>query len=327
MKVLVTGSLGFIGSHLVEKLINLGHEVIGVDDLSGGNWENKKGNRTYIADCRNKSEIDTIFAKHRPEVVYQLASNAAEGKSHFCPIDITSRNYSSFLNVLVAGINNGMKRIVITSSVAVYGSIKPPFKETDVPEPEDLYGLSKLEMEKTLKILSKVHNFEYNVARPHNVYGPGQSMRDPYRNVVMLWMNKLLHNEPYVIYGDGSMSRCYTYIGDLIEGLYKLGFENINKEIFNIGADESVSLKELSDAIQEVSGYSIPPVFLPTRPQETSLAVPDHTKSKEMLGYVTSTSLLEGIRNTWMWANKYGPQEQQYTTYEINSPKMPTNWK
>lgn len=326
MKILVTGNLGFIGSHLTEKLLSKGHDVVGIDDESGGDARNSIF-KQYYNDCRDYSLVDFIIKNERPKAIYHLAANAAEGKSHFSPIDITTRNYNSFLNVLVAGINNGMKRIVVTSSVAVYGSAEPPFTEETEPEPEDLYGLSKLNIEKSLKILSKVHDFEWVVARAHNVYGPRQSMSDPYRNVVTIWMNKILKGEPYVIYGDGSMQRCYTYVDDLVEGLYKMGFEDVNGEIFNLGADEAYSLKQLSDAIQKVSGGVTPPEFLPSRPQEVKTAVLSHEKAKKLLGYKTRTSLEEGIERTWKWAKQQGPQKLRYTDFEIDSPKIPANWR
>lgn len=326
-KILVTGALGFIGSHLLDKLTSEGHDVYGIDDLSGGHASNMNNGFYYILDCRDAKKVNDTVKEIKPEIIYHLAANAAENKAQFSPIDITTRNYNTFLNVLVAGLNNGMKRIVVTSSNAVYGGIESPFHEYDTPEPEDLYGLSKLQMEKTLHILSRVHNFEYVIARPHNVYGPRQSMTDPYRNVVMIWMNKLLHNEPYTIYGDGSMKRCYTYVDDLVDGLYKLGFESVNKEVFNLGADEAVSLKELSDALQEVTGGTIPPQFLPARPQEVKDAVPSHDKAKEILGYKTTIDLKEGIKRTWEWAKGMGPQEPLYTDFEIDSPKIPANWR
>lgn len=328
MKILVTGGCGFIGSHLVDRLIDAGHEVVVFDDLSGGFTDNLNSEATFCqADCRNQEEMDWLFKIEEPEIVFHLSANAAENKAQFSPIDITTRNYNTFLSVLVAGLNHGMKRIVVTSSNAVYGDIKSPFKETDEPHPEDLYGLSKLQMERTLKILSRVHNFEYAIARPHNVYGPRQSMADPYRNVIMIWMNKLLHGEPYTIYGDGSMKRCYTYIDDLVDGLFKLGFEDVNGEIFNLGADEPISLKQLSDTIQEVTGGAIPPQYLPARPQEVKDAIPDHEKAKRVLDYKTKTDLITGILKTWEWAKAKGPVEPVYTDFEIDSPKIPANWR
>jgi UDP-glucose 4-epimerase len=277
-------------------------------------------------DCRDKDAVEYVFNKFQPKLVFHLAANAAENKSQFSPIDITSRNYTAFLNVLVSGIRHGMKRIVVTSSNAVYGNIKTPFRETDTPEPEDLYGLSKLMLEKTLEILAKVHKFEYVIARPHNVYGPRQCMSDPYRNVIMIWMNKLLLGENYTIYGDGSMVRCYTYIDDLVDGLYKLGFKRVNGEIFNLGSDEEVTLKQLSDVIQTTICGMLPPNFLPARPQEVPTAVPNHDKAKLILKYKTRTTLSEGIAKTWEWVQQQGPVSPIYTELELTNNKVPSNW-
>lgn len=329
MKVLITGGAGFIGSHLVklfDKRLDKFSTVTIADDFSGGNKDNiPLGVHYYEIDCRDKNKVDEMFKDNGGfDLVYCLAANAAEGKSHFSPIDITTRNYNSFLNVLVAGINHGMKKMVITSSVAVYGSAKPPFSEDTKPEPEDLYGLSKLNMEKTLDIMSKVYDFKWASARAHNVYGPSQSMKDPYRNVVTIWMNKILKGEPYTIYGDGSMKRCYTYVEDLVEGLYNL---KDHEGIFNLGADEAYSLKDLSNAIQNVSGGITPPQYLPARVQEVETAVLLHDKAKKELNYQTRVSLIDGIQNTWEWAKSKGYQELNYTDFEIDSPKIPANWR
>ena len=196
VKVLVTGGAGFIGSHLVDKLIHKGYPVFVIDDLSGGRKENvNQSAKLYQCDLRDVEKTDRIIKKIKPELVFHLAANAAENKAQFSPIDITSRNWNAFINTLVSSVRSGMKRIVVTSSIAVYGSLQTPFKETDRPEPEDLYGISKLAMEEALKVLSKVHKFEYVITRPHNVYGPRQNMTDPYRNVVTIFMNSLMKKE------------------------------------------------------------------------------------------------------------------------------------
>lgn len=321
-RIIVTGAAGFIGSHLCEKLINEGHEVWGIDDRSGGQWsvpfvvEN-------IVDCRNVEEIDHIFKLVKPEIVFHLACNAAENKAQFSPIDITSRNYSAFINTLTPFIKYGGKRFVFTSSIAVYGALQTPFKETDKPEPEDLYGITKLAAEQTLKVMSKVHGFEYVIARPHNVYGPRQNMKDPYRNVVTIWMNKLLRGEPLPIYGDGNQIRCFSYISDVIEALYKCGFDDVAGRTFNIGSDVPYTLNQLSDFLGTGKGGVL---HLPDRPQEVKVAVADHTLCKELLGY-EETPLRKGINKTWEWAKKQGPQDPVYTELEIDSPLVPENWR
>lgn len=329
MKVLVTGGLGFIGSYVVDLAIKAKHNVVVIDDLSGGNKSNKiKNVKYYICDCRDYVKIEKIFKKEKPKLIYHLAANAAENKSQFSPVDITSRNFDAFIKVLTAGIRNGMKRIVVTSSIAVYGDLpKKPYKESYEPNPVDLYGLSKLMMEKTLKIMSDVHEFEYQIVRPHNVYGPRQNMTDPYRNVVTIFMNSLLKGQSYFIYGDGSMKRCFSFIDEVAESIFKCGFIKQKNMIFNIGSDKGYSILELSNTIQKVSKINIQPKFLPVRPHEVEIALSDHTLAKKYLKYKDKTSLVSGIEKTWEYAKKLGAQDLVYTELEIENRKVPKNWK
>lgn len=326
MTVLVTGGAGFIGSHLGEKInknqLRTEPNVFIVDDFSGGNKNNIPVlSHYYQIDCRDAQKMDDLFKKFRFDVVFHLAANAAENKAQFSPIEITSRNYSAFINTLTPFIKYGGKRFVFTSSIAVYGSLQTPFKETDVPDPEDLYGITKLAAEQTLKVMSKVHGFEYVIARPHNVYGPRQNMSDPYRNVVTIWMNAKLRGEPCYIYGDGEQRRCFSYIDDVVEALYTCGFDDVVGKTFNIGADKSYSLNELAAAI------GVKPVYLPERPQEVKEAISDHSEAKKHLNYEDAVSLQEGIQKTWEWVKNVGPVEPTYTEFEIlNLDKIPSNW-
>lgn len=327
-RILVTGGAGFIGSHLVDKLIKKHHQVSVIDDLSGGKIENlNKACKFYKVDLRDAKLADKIIKSIKPEIVFHLAANAAENKAQFSPIDITSRNWNTFINTLVASIKNGMERIVFTSSIAVYGAQQTPFKETDKPEPEDLYGVSKKAIEEALDILGKVHHFEYVITRPHNVYGPRQNMSDPYRNVVTIFMNSLLKNKPYYIYGSGQQRRCFSYIDDIVDALFKCGFGNFNKMTFNIGADTDYSIDELSNTIQAVSGTKIQPIYLDERPQEVKVAISDHTLAKKYLGYQDKTTLQQGIKLTWEYIKKIGPQEPIFGEIELDSPLLPKNWK
>lgn len=327
MKVLVTGGAGFIGSHLVDKLIKTGHEVVVIDDLSGGSQRNWNERAIYeIQDLRGAEKTALLIERHSPELVYHLAANAAENKAQFSPIDITSRNWNTFINVLVPALKNGMKRIVVTSSIAVYGALQTPFKETDKPDPEDLYGLSKLMIEEALEILSQVHDFEYVVTRPHNVYGPRQNMTDPYRNVVTIFMNALMKGEPYFIYGDGEQRRCFSFVDDVVEALYRCGFGDVSGKTFNVGSDKDYSLNELSNAIQKVAGTNISPIHIADRKNEVKVAISDHTEAKKHLDYKDTVNLEEGIAQTWAWAKEMGPQEAIFDEVELPSPLMPKNW-
>lgn len=336
MRIAVTGGAGFIGSHLVDKLINNKHTVIVIDDLSGGFTRNLNPKAIfYKHDLRGRNKKDgknvyQIFEDFKPEIVYHLAANAAENKAQFSPVDITSRNYDAFINVLTAALkikNKGFKRFIFTSSIAVYGSLQTPFKETDKPEPEDLYGITKLAAEETLKVMSRVHEFEYVITRPHNVYGPRQNMSDPYRNVITIFMNALLKREPFYIYGDGNQRRCFSYIDDLIDALANSAFFDVSGKIFNIGADDDYSLNELSETVQKVTNINIPPKYIKDRPLEVKVAIADHTQAKKNLKYKDKISLTEGIMRTWEYAKQLGPQKINFGEMEISSSKLPINWK
>lgn len=330
MKILVTGALGFIGSHLVDRLVDEGHSVLGIDDLSGGSRNNINKKVWYWHfDIRDETPTKTLIDSFKPEAVFHLAANAAENKSQFSPIDISTRNYNTFLNVVTPAINNGVKRFILASSIAVYGEGSPPFKETDDPKPEDIYGISKLAAEQTLKVLAKVHDFEYVVARMHNVYGPRQNMSDPYRNVVTIFMNSLLKREPYYIFGDGEQRRCFTYVADVVDALYKCLDAGVANMTFNIGSDKDYSVNELSETIQDVALSNQTPIYLSDRPQEVKFAAVDHALSKKHLQYKDRTSLKEGLEKTWEWCKNMGYQQPIYTELEItkSTDKVPENWK
>lgn len=318
MKILCTGASGLIGSHTYKKFKDEGHDVVGTDVV--------EGDGIFQLDLLDKEKTAEYIAEFRPEVIYHFAANAAEGKSHFSPIDITKRNIEIFLNVIVPGINNGMRRFVFPSSVAVYGSIDSPFRERSLPVPKDIYGINKLAIEQMIDVLSKVHGFEYAIARLHNVYGPNQNMKDAYRNVVTIFMNHLLQEKAYSIYGDGSMARCFSYIDDVVDVLYKLSSDDVNGLVVNVGSDKLTSLQELSDVIQEVSGVHIEPKYIGDRAQEVKKTVPDHVLCKTMFGY-NETPIAEGLKKAWDWCKDQGPQKIEYGTFEIDSKRIPSNWK
>ena len=322
MRILVTGDSGLIGSHLVDRLVKE-HDVFGLSR------SNKNGNEEvthFSTDLTDTKITGKLIGNIKPDIVFHLAANAAESKSMFSPIEISESNIRTFYNVLVPAIRSGMKRFVFVSSIAVYGSIHVPFREQDLPLPQDIYGISKLSIENALRVMASVHDFEYVVVRPHNVYGERQNMSDPYRNVVTLFMNEILKGKPYTMYGDGSMKRCFSYVKDVVEVIEKCGFEDVSGMTFNVGADTARSIQELSDMIQKVSGTSIVPNHLPDRVHEVHFAKSDHTLLKKVLGY-NETSFEDGIRATWEWAKSQGPTDYKFTELEIDNPQVPANWK
>ena len=323
MKILITGHSGLIGSHLLDLLVKDGHKILGIS-TSTRNCNPKI--RNIYKDLRDKTVIPTI-KEFAPEYVFHLAANAAEGKSMFSPIEISTTNYNTFMNVLVGAIQGGeLKRFNFTSSIAVYGAIHTPYREQDLPIPQDIYGINKLAIEQSLRVMADVHDFEWTITRPHNVYGERQRMDDAYRNVIAIFMNSLLKGEAYTIYGDGSMKRSFSYVKDVVDVIYKAGFSQYKNMIFNVGSSDFFSLNEISQIIQDVSNIHITPKHLPSRVHEVHTAVSDHTLADNLFGY-KNTDIKDGIANMWEYAKHIGPQDYKLDNLELENSKVPENWK
>lgn len=335
MKILVTGAAGFMGSHLVDALLDLGHEVHSLDDLSWGYEKNVNPKSKFIKlDLQDKQKTESYINEIKPEYVFHLAADATEGRSQFTPINSTQRNYGAYLNLLVPSIKNGMKKMILTSSMSVYGAQKPPFSEDMQRRPEDIYAISKAAMEHSTEILSKVFGFKYTIIRPHNVYGPRQNLADPYRNVIAIFINRLLQGKNFFIYGTGEQKRSFSYIDDFTPYIVKAGFDDIaNGEIFNIGPVEECTINQLGDVVLDVffPDGNIPenmrPQHMPPRPLEVSDAWCTAEKAEKLLGYRTSISLKEGIAKMVEWARSVGPMPFHYLdNLELVSDTTPDTW-
>lgn len=335
MKVLVTGAAGFMGSHLVDALLDLGHEVHSLDDLSWGYKENVNPESKFIKlDLQDKQKTENYINEIKPEYVFHLAADATEGRSQFTPINSTQRNYGAYLNLLVPSIKNGMKKMILTSSMSVYGAQMPPFSEDMERRPEDIYAISKAAMEHSTEILSKVFGFKYTIIRPHNVYGSRQNLADPYRNVIAIFINRLLQGKNFFIYGTGEQKRSFSYIDDFTPYIVKAGFDDIaNGEIFNIGPVEECTINQLGDVVLDVffPDGNIPenmkPQHMPPRPLEVADAWCTAEKAEKLLGYKTSVSLKEGITKMVEWARSVGPMPFHYLdNLELVSDATPDTW-
>ncbi len=213
---LVTGGAGFMGSHVADHLLALGHDVVVLDDLSGGFRENVPAAATFVQGSITDHElINRLFDRHSFDYVYHLAAYAAEGLSHFIKRFNYNNNLVGSVNLVNASINHNVKCFVFTSSIAVYGAGQSPMSEDMIPVPEDSYGISKLAVEQELRVSHEMFGLDYVVFRPHNVYGERQNIGDRYRNVVGIFMNQLLRGEPMTIFGDGTQQRAFTHIDDV----------------------------------------------------------------------------------------------------------------
>lgn len=331
-KILVTGSAGFMGSHLVDYLISHSYMVYGIDSLSGGYLENVSPSALptfHKIDLKNRMASDRFIQKTKPKIIYHLAALASEGLSQFAPIRHTEENYNAYLNLLVPAIKNGLKRIVLCSSMAVYGEQKPPFVETMPRKPADIYGVAKAAMEESTEILSDVFGFEYVILRPHNVYGPRQNLADPYRNVVAIFINSLLRNKPIYIYGDGTQKRAFSYIDDITGPIAQAGLKKgLSGQIVNIGPEKEYTINYLAKLTSQALGSTAKPRYLPKRPQEVQEAYCSSEKAKKLLGFRDKISLEVGLKRMIVWAKSTGPQKPKYlTSLEITNANVPQTWK
>ncbi|MBI3075221.1 MAG: NAD-dependent epimerase/dehydratase family protein [Parcubacteria group bacterium] len=285
-------------------------------------------------DLRDRKKTGDYVARLKPKLIYHLAADATEGRSQFTPFSAMDRNWGAYMNLIVPAIKYGLKKIVLASSMSVYGAQKPPFREDMQLRPEDIYATSKASMEISTKILSNVHGFKYTIVRPHNVYGPRQNLSDPYRNVIGIFVNRLLHNKPFYIYGDGKQKRAFSYIDDVTGAVAGMGFnEKCNGRIFNVGNDHPITIGKLGGLVLKEffdSTYTkrFLPRHLPARPQEVKYAYCMHDALRKLTGYCAKTALGEGIQKEISWAKSIGPQQFRYLdNLDLTNHLTPRTWK
>ncbi|KKU68848.1 MAG: NAD-dependent epimerase/dehydratase [Parcubacteria group bacterium GW2011_GWA2_47_16] len=326
-KVFITGVAGLIGSRLADWILeNTDCEVIGIDDLSGGYIENVSKKVTFHKLDVNDTRLDSLFKKYKPDYVFHFAAYAAEGLSPF----IRKYNYTNNLLATAAIVNNcithAVKRLVFTSSMAVYGSGNPPFDETHIPNPVDPYGVAKMACEKDIQIAGEQHSLDWCIIRPHNVYGIKQNIWDNYRNVLGIWMWQYLNNEPMTIFGDGEQTRAFSYIDDCLEPLWKAAKEpKASKQIVNLGGTTEVTINEANRILREVVGGG-KTVYMEKR-HEVKQAHSTWQKSVELLGYKDTTPLKEGLTAMWEWARKQPKRKKfMWKKYEVEK-NLYSFWK
>lgn len=328
MTVLVTGGAGFLGAHLVRALRDAGREVVVLDDLSGGVRENvPEGVELVVGSILDDALVARLFRERRFEVVFHLAAYAAEGLSHFVRRFNYTNNVVGSVTLINEAIRNDVRRFVFTSSIAVYGTGELPLRESLVPRPEDPYGIAKLAVEQDLAAAFHHFRLEHTIFRPHNLYGPFQSMRDRYRNVVGIFLNQAMRGQALTIFGDGSQTRAFTYAGDVAPLMAESAWsESARNVTLNVGGDDAYTVLDLARAVLEVTGSAAGLAHVAAR-NEVAHAYSDHTRFRDLLGSPPTTSLADGLAQTWAWARTLGPSETPpFPAIELEQGLPPT-WR
>lgn len=330
--VLVTGVAGLLGSHFSTYLLDKGHNVYGVDNLSGGYADFVDARLTdkekfYDLDLIDHAALEKVFKDCKPDYVYHFAAYAAEGLSPF----IRNFNYTNNLLCSVNVINNcikyDVKKIIFTSSMAVYGVGNPPFTEEQTPSPVDPYGIAKYAVEMDLKQAFDQFGLKYNIIRPHNVIGVHQNIWDKYRNVIGIWIRKSLAGENITVFGDGTQKRAFSDIRYYMEPFAKL-MENEKCDTFNIGADREYELNEIAELVQKIAqefGYEPAIEHLEAR-HEVKDAYCNHDKAKKILGFSDNTNIETTVRDMFQWGMKQPVRKIKRLDYEIDK-NMYSFWK
>lgn len=334
MKIWVTGVCGFLGSHLAEQLIKDGHIVGGNDNLVCGDIDNISGMedlRYSAADCCDFRRMQQLFDSFKPDVVVHAAATAHEGFSPYSPDFIVKNNLGASVSTFSAAIASGVKRIVFMSTMGRYGKQEPPFTELTPPQPVDPYGEAKVASENMLKMLCDFHGVKWSIMVPHNIIGTRQKYDDPYRNVVSIFMNRMLQGKPAVVYGDGEQTRCFSPIGDVMPSIIKAVNGEADGETINIGPDahgNTMTINELASRIGNFTGFNGKPDYYPERGCDAKHAHCSSDKARKVLGFEATHDVNECFKEMIGDIKAKGPKPFEYfMPIEIPSDKCPRTWK
>ncbi|KEJ01323.1 UDP-glucose 4-epimerase [Clostridium botulinum A2B7 92] len=297
MKVLVSGGAGFIGSNLVDKLINLGHNVCIIDNLSTGNINNvNKKAQLYINDILDPN-VSKIFEKEKFDIVYHLAAQIDVQKSITNPIFDSNVNVCGSINIINNCVNYNVKKIVYSSSAAVYGHPGYlPIDEKHGIMPISYYGLSKYTAEEYIRLFSNLNNLDFTILRYANVYGIRQDPKGE-GGVISIFMNSLLKKQPLYIFGDGSALRDYIFVEDIVDANIA-ALSGGGKERFNIGTGVYTSVKELAENMIDIIGLKCNIEYASARKGDIANSYFNISKAKNKLNWIPKFSLKDGLKKT-----------------------------
>lgn len=299
MNVLVTGGAGFIGSHIVDKLISQGHRVVVVDNLLTGKKENVHPNAIFYQCSINSSEVEGVFAREKIDYVIHQAAQVDVGRSIQEPLLDAETNILGSVHLLELCRKYKVKKMVYGNSGGA-GTGEPlylPVDEGHPIQPLSPYGVSKHTVEHYLYVYAHLYGLRYTSLRYANVYGPRQ---DPFGEggVVAIFAYKLLHDQTPTIYGDGEQTRDFVYVEDVAEANI-LALEKGDNTCLNVGTGKEISISELFRAMREISGVQVLPCYEKARPGDIKRSMLCCDKIKNALGWLPRTDLREGLRQTF----------------------------
>ena len=307
MRVLVTGGAGFIGSNLVDRLIEKGADVSVVDNLLTGFERNINPRaKFYKVDVRDRDRLREIFESERPEYVHHLAAQMDVRRSVEEPTFDAENNILGGLNVITSSLESGVKKIIYASTGgAVYG--EPQYLPVDERHPVNpicQYGISKHTVEHYLYLYRYLYGLNYTVLRYPNVYGPRQNPKGE-AGVNAIFIGMMLEGRTPTIFGDGKQLRDYVYVDDVVEANL-LAMEKGDGEIYNIGSGIGISVNKIYSMLSEILSFDKPPIYAPPRLGEIQKVYLDSSKAQGELGWKPRVNFEDGLRKTIAWFRSKG---------------------
>jgi len=296
----VTGAAGFIGSHLVTRLVDLGWQVIGVDDERSGDWSRVSVPCTRIQqDLATMAAEDLVSVLAGADVCFHLAAEKYNS-SRSTPQRILDVNISATHRLLDAAVRVGVSKVVFTSSLYAYGSLGPsPMSERDLPMPTTVYGMSKVAGEHLLRVAASDSGLGWSVARLFFVYGPRQHAEGGYKSVIVANLERLRRNDRPVVCGDGKQALDYVYVNDAVDALLMLADRAHDGLVCNVGSGRAISVADLTDTMLAVSERNLEPVMCPPDWTAGSVRVAETSLARGTLGWTATTSIEDGVRRVW----------------------------
>ncbi|HEX2295921.1 MAG TPA: NAD-dependent epimerase/dehydratase family protein [Actinomycetota bacterium] len=301
MRTTVTGGAGFIGSHLVARLVRDGHDVTVLDDLSTGDEAAvHPAPRLVVGDVCDPAAVREAVAG--ADVVFHLAAHRAIARSIDDPAGTDRANSQGTVTVLQGALEAGVRRVVNASSSSVYGDAAvTPVREDMPPLPVSPYAVSKLAGEHYCRVFAQLHGIEAVSLRYFNVYGPGQPSDGRYATVIPLFLDALLSGRRPTVFGDGSLARDFTYVDDVVTATVAASVAPRTERVYNVGAGRPCSLLELLDVLGRLTGVTPDPVHEDARPGDVPRTHADAAAARRDLGFEPSVDLEEGLARTLQW--------------------------